>query len=150
MTKALSLPGLTLRILFGVAGEPSVSYRALRERYQGVLAKGATAGRFAPRTIEPPGDHAAWQRALVEECSQGVACLRATAGGWSEHALDRYRLPHPLLGKLTLREMLFFTLYHYTHHQANVVKKLSASTCKVDRPSVFPVEGGETSSLFRR
>ena len=35
---------------------------------------------------------------------------------WSERALDRYRLPHPLLGRLTVREMLLFTLYHSVHH----------------------------------
>ena len=35
---------------------------------------------------------------------------------WSEKDLDRYRLPHPLLGKLTFREMLFFTIFHNEHH----------------------------------
>jgi len=36
--------------------------------------------------------------------------------GWSDMQLDRLRLPHPLLGKLTVREMLFFTIYHNQHH----------------------------------
>ena len=35
---------------------------------------------------------------------------------WSEKDLDRFRLPHPLLGKLTFREMLFFTIFHNEHH----------------------------------
>lgn len=35
---------------------------------------------------------------------------------WSEKDLDRFRLPHPLLGKLTFREMLFFTIFHNQHH----------------------------------
>jgi len=35
---------------------------------------------------------------------------------WSDMQLDRLRLPHPLLGKLTFREMLFFTIYHNHHH----------------------------------
>ncbi len=35
---------------------------------------------------------------------------------WSEKDLDRFRLPHPLLGKLTFREMLFFTIFHNDHH----------------------------------
>ena len=30
--------------------------------------------------------------------------------------LDHYLLPHPLLGKITLREMLFFSAYHIQHH----------------------------------
>jgi hypothetical protein len=47
---------------------------------------------------------------------------------WREADLDRYRLPHPLLGKLTLREMLFFTLYHNYHHVRNVAKRLQSVT----------------------
>jgi hypothetical protein len=35
---------------------------------------------------------------------------------WSEAELDRYTLPHPLLGDLTMREMLCFTLYHNQRH----------------------------------
>jgi len=40
----------------------------------------------------------------------------------SEAALDKYILPHPLLGKLTLREMLYFTAYHVAHHKQLVEK----------------------------
>jgi len=35
---------------------------------------------------------------------------------WSEKDLDKYRVPHPLLGKLTIREMMFFTINHNFHH----------------------------------
>jgi hypothetical protein len=34
-------------------------------------------------------------------------------------------LPHPLLGKLTVREMLFFTLYHQRHHVAVVERRIA-------------------------
>jgi hypothetical protein len=40
-----------------------------------------------------------------------------------EEELDNYILPHPLLGKITLREMLFFTIYHNEHHLQIVTKK---------------------------
>ena len=35
---------------------------------------------------------------------------------WTEKDLDKYRIPHPLLGKLTVREMMFFTINHNFHH----------------------------------
>ena len=38
----------------------------------------------------------------------------------SEEDLDYYVLPHPLLGKLTLREMLYFTIYHVKHHEKQI------------------------------
>jgi len=34
----------------------------------------------------------------------------------SESELDQMILPHPLLGKLTLREMACFAAYHVAHH----------------------------------
>jgi hypothetical protein len=36
--------------------------------------------------------------------------LTDAIGRWHEDDLDRYRLPHPLLGKLTVREMLLVSV----------------------------------------
>ncbi|NBX80802.1 MAG: DinB family protein, partial [Flavobacteriales bacterium] len=41
---------------------------------------------------------------------------------FTEDDLDKYVLPHPLLGKLTLREMLCFTIYHVKHH-VEIIKR---------------------------
>ena len=49
--------------------------------------------------------------------------LVSAAGGWSEGDLDRVRLPHPLLGTLTVREMLLFALYHGLHHVNSVARR---------------------------
>ena len=35
---------------------------------------------------------------------------------WNERDLDTYRMPHPILGMLTVREMLFFTTFHTLYH----------------------------------
>ena len=43
---------------------------------------------------------------------------------YDENALDHYILPHPLLGKLTMREMLFFTIHHNFHH-LHLIRKYS-------------------------
>ncbi len=103
----------------------SRSYGDLVERYQAVLAHGGKAGRFTPSPGRPPADLRSWQRGLVAECALGVAGLGRAVSSWSEADLDRCRLPHPLLGKLTVREMLFFTLYHYEHHRAGVGRRLA-------------------------
>ncbi|UPT65903.1 MAG: DinB family protein [Sphingobacteriales bacterium JAD_PAG50586_3] len=34
----------------------------------------------------------------------------------SDSKLDTYLVPHPLLGKVTLREILFFTILHTEVH----------------------------------
>lgn len=37
---------------------------------------------------------------------------------------ERIRLPHPLFGKLTTREMLFCALYHNQHHVEAAKRRL--------------------------
>ncbi len=49
--------------------------------------------------------------------------LLAAMDRWRDSDLDRLRLPHPLLGKLTVREMLYFTLYHNAHHARRIVER---------------------------
>jgi hypothetical protein len=39
---------------------------------------------------------------------------------WKAADMEIYLLPHPLLGKLTIREMLLFTIYHIEHHFVNL------------------------------
>ena len=63
----------------------------------------------------------------MERHEIAAAALVTEVERWSERAMDRYRLPHPLLGQLTVREMLFFTLYHNVHHIHVVARRLSAS-----------------------
>ena len=116
VTKGLDLPRLVLAVAFGVHRRPSRSYDEIREAYHGVLAAGGKAGRFAPSERVPPADLAGWRDELMAERERAADALARSAARWSEKALDRYRLPHPLLGKLSVREMLLFTLYHNLHH----------------------------------
>lgn len=53
--------------------------------------------------------------------------LKSAGRARSEADLEACRLPHPLLGKLTVREMLLFTLDHEVHHVANVARRLAGS-----------------------
>ena len=53
--------------------------------------------------------------------------LKKAIGRWSDADLDRYQMPHPLLGKFTVREMLFFTVYHQHHHMKVTSRRRAAS-----------------------
>jgi hypothetical protein len=55
-----------------------------------------------------------------------VVSLENASEPWREEDLDRYRLPHPVLGLVTVREMLMFTLFHFDHHRENVARRLEA------------------------
>jgi hypothetical protein len=120
VTKALRLPKIAVRWMFGGPRRPSMTYDALVERYRGRLAEGGEAGRFAPsqRVVTDRGE-------ILGQLDQACSELRAAIGKWPDRALDRHQLPHPLLGKLTLREMLFFTAYHQLHHMDGVKRRLA-------------------------
>ena len=121
VTKALGVPRLFLRLKFGKPRRASVGFEELRERYQGLLDAGGKAGRFAPSPREQ-GDLESWRKEILQQHAEANRALRAAIARWPEAAFDEYQLPHPLLGNLTVREMLYFTLYHQLHH-INVVKR---------------------------
>ena len=109
---ALRLPRIALRLKFGTAKAPGESMEALAARYEATLAAGGKAsGRFVPPAIALE-DKPRLLKALRHEGER----LVEVAGTWSEQDLDKYVLPHPLLGDLTVRGMLFFTYHHMGHH----------------------------------
>lgn len=123
---ALGLPKWVLGVLFGQARTGSASYAALRARYQEILATGGGAGRFAPRELAAPAEPGPTRARLVGDLAAAVETLARRVEAWSEADLERYRLPHPLLGKLTVREMLLFTVQHLAHHGSKVAERLDA------------------------
>lgn len=111
VTLAFGLPKFLLALIFGKANRPSRSYEELVARYQAKLAAGGTASRpFVP------GIPANLNR-VYGRLARTVDALNRRIERFSEHELDALILPHPLLGKITLREMLYFTAYHAEHHR---------------------------------
>ncbi len=111
----LRVPRLALRVMFGSAEEPSRSYEQIESMYAQALAAGGTAGRYAPSPERSNGDTAR-RDAIMDAHSETLRGLTQAMEKWTESQLDTHRLPHPLLGKLTVREMMLFTLLHNQHH----------------------------------
>jgi hypothetical protein len=123
VARGLGMPWLLLRLRFGRARAPSRGFDAMREVYRARLAAGGGAtGAFVPPREEGAGSER--RTALLARWARVNARLREALEGWSERDLDRILLPHPLLGKLTTREMLFFTLYHDQHHVEGAKRRL--------------------------
>jgi len=116
IAKALKLPKITLKAMFGTPDKPSMTYEELCQVYRDLLAKGAqAAGRFLPDQQSPENPDET-KAELINQFSKASAELVSVAEKWDENELDGYFLPHPLLGKLTIREMLYFTIYHNLRH----------------------------------
>lgn len=123
VTAGLKIPRWLLWLRFGRA-RTSRGYDEMREVYLARLARGASAGRFAPSAIAARDDHE--RERIMAGHATAVDDLRAALGRWPERALDTSRMPHPLLGSITVREMLFFTLYHNRHHLDGVRRRLTS------------------------
>jgi hypothetical protein len=117
---AMRIPKPAMKIVIGKANRPSRSYDALVERYIFKLSGGAKAtGRFVPSNISFDE-----KNKLIEKIRVVVEKLSNRINEYSEEDLDELILPHPLMGKLTMREMMFFTIYHVQHHQRLAIKNL--------------------------
>jgi DinB family protein len=114
---AYALPKIFIRTLFGKANRPSKTYEELVARYKQKLAQGGKAsGRYLPKT------HFTKKLALIQTWQkENENYLEAVELKWKDDQLDHYIAPHPLLGKLTLRELCYFTIYHAGHH-LNIIK----------------------------
>ena len=116
VTRGMKTPKITL-LAFGISMNGSQNYQDVKENYLEVLAKGATAtAPYIPKSNPADISLTEWREITMQRWEDSAASLQKAIHGWTETSLDRYRLPHPWMGNLTVREMLFFTLYHNLHH----------------------------------
>ncbi len=120
VAQALRLPKLLLALRFGRSRQGSADFDGVRGRYLEALGRGVQAGRFGPSDRPDPLPPEARRGKTLGRWRRAGGELRAAIHRWSEKDLDRYQLPHPAMGKMTVREVLFFTVYHNAHHARRV------------------------------
>ena len=62
---------------------------------------------------------------LIGKLSQQISILCEKVNSFSEEELETLAIPHPLLGKIALKEMLYNAVYHVQHHQQQAMQNLS-------------------------
>jgi hypothetical protein len=114
---ALSLPNIIPTILFGKSKEGSRTYESLVEAYQLKLKNGGKSpSMYKPKKSVRDVDK------LKIVLIHLVNNISNKLSHFQENDLDSFLLPHPLLGKLTIRELVFFAIYHVGHHQKQIEK----------------------------
>jgi hypothetical protein len=114
---AFGIPKFFVKWKFGMANRPSKTYDELIAKYKVQLLQGGKAsGRFIGEAgrFEQREEKLKTLQSLVNKLNRKTV-------NHAETNLDSYILPHPLLGKLTFREMLYFTAFHVSHH-TNLVR----------------------------
>ncbi len=106
---------------FGELDRPGYDLTSLHDRYIRDLQAGVIAPtRFQPGTLDVSdrvGLLASWQMIQQKFAERLMP--------WTEAELDKYCLVHPLLKRLSMREMLFFTIFHTYHHLEIIKKRLN-------------------------
>ena len=118
-TAAYAIPKILVRMVGGKSMHPSLTYNELLIKYERKLADGGKAsGRYIPVQVQ-----ATSRKAVLQRWQKIYAVyLKAIADKWEDRQLDQYMVKHPLLGKITLRELCFFTIFHTAHHLKGIKK----------------------------
>lgn len=116
------LPSLILQIMFGKIQRNEYTYSQLEEIYNSKLKLGAKAS----------GKYANVDRNTFQTKEQMLTQLESSYSKFIESALkcsvkklSHCCVPHPILGKLTLRELVYFTTFHTYHHIESIKKQAS-------------------------
>ncbi len=121
VNQGLSVPKWAIKLIFGKANRSSKSYDELVKKYLNTLENGGKAsGRFIPKPVD-----ANRKQKLLKSLSDIINNLASKINTYSEEELDTILLPHPLLGKLTVREMIYFTIHHVEQHQQITKRNLA-------------------------
>lgn len=125
---AMRIPKWILGLRFGRRRGALRSFIEIRQIYHAALGAGGQAGRFGPSARVSDLAAEDWRAQILEQWTQVGQALERRVASWSGQALDRYQLPHPLIGDLSVREMLFFTLYHNHHHARRIEERRTGQT----------------------
>jgi hypothetical protein len=116
-----TLPKPILRLLFGINKTKSRSFEDLRQLYKNALEGGAKAPTIY---IPKPVSHTE-KDSLIQKYASLNKSFIDKLNNHTSFELDSYRLPHPILGKISLGELASFTSFHTSHHFDVLKSKLA-------------------------
>jgi hypothetical protein len=112
LNQGMLLPKFIIGWIFGKRKRDEYSFGEIRDQYLQKLDTGYKAsGRYIPGQRSTDA-----KVKMLERYDKEKTTLIKRLNSWTEEDVSAILLPHPVLGKVTVREMMFFTIYHTTHH----------------------------------
>lgn len=122
---AYRLPRFMVKWMAGKPNRNSRTFDELKDKYYNKLSQGGTASTpFVPKPIEITYGK---EKLLANWRKSTTTYLTALKKNRTEKDLDSYLVKHPLLGRITLRELCYFTIFHTEHH-LQAIQKISSTT----------------------
>ena len=113
VSAGMSKPKILLRWTFGMNNRSEKSMEQLKAKYYNALK---SANAQAPTGYSAAEGRSFNKSELIARFNHELDALIKVMSKWSEDQLTKYIVPHPALGKMTIREVLYFTIFHTQHH----------------------------------
>jgi hypothetical protein len=118
---ALSIPKFILKNKYGVSNRALRPYAAVTKRYEERLAESqAKAKTFNAGLKTSPLNE---KKRLIDTLITQNKKLQYKTNKWKDAHLDTLILPHPLMGKMPIREIIMWTAHHTKHHRDLLIEK---------------------------
>ena len=113
LVQVFGMPNIMIEQSFGKTKTESRTYDKLLADYLEKLNKGGKApSQYVPEIVSENE-----KSELLETLPKLIEQLNTEIDVFTENELDTLSIPHPLLGNISLREMLYNAIYHVEHHQ---------------------------------
>ncbi len=113
VAKGLSYPKLVLRWKFGKTNRPLRDNTAISEKYLSKLTEMPPGTTFLASAGVSNSD----KSGVIQQFENSISQLnQKIEKSWSESSLDKCLLPHPLMGRMPVRELLVWVSFHHIHH----------------------------------
>lgn len=118
---AMSFPKFLLKYKFGTSNRDVRSYNEVAKRYQEKLSVNQDRARVFNQNVTTPPLHK--KKQLLATLQIQNKKLQHKTKKWKDKNLDNLILPHPLMGKMPIREIVMWTAHHTEHHAKTLTEK---------------------------
>ncbi len=120
LNNALSYPRFVLKYKFGTSNREPRDYKTVAKKYQEkLLANQERAKKFNKDLYKPTLKE---KERLLTRFQIQQKKLQYKTRKISDKNLDTLVIPHPLMGKMTVREIIMWTAHHTEHHLETLQK----------------------------
>lgn len=123
MNRGLKMPKLVLLGMFGKNKRVEKTYVEIVEHFSNLMSSGG----ISPAQYVAEKNRVFEKEILLKRFSDELKDLKAYLEKWDDKSMSQYVLPHPGLDKITIREILFYTIWHTNHHLVILQKQTQIS-----------------------
>lgn len=114
----LKTPKVVLRGMFGKNNRQEKTYTEIFNHFNNLMKSGGV----SPQQYVAKKERIFEKAALIERFTGELIDFKKHLKNWDEKSMSKYVLPHPGLEKITVREILYYVIWHTKHHLA-IIKK---------------------------